>query len=132
MQSPDLLDGFGVEVEIDQDKFLSIKETLTRIGISNNKKKVLVQSCHILHKRGRYWILSFKELFQLDNKPYELTDEDIQRRNLIVHLLSAWGLLNVIDEEKIEDQLSINCVKILPFREKEDWTLVSKYTVGKK
>jgi len=117
-------------VEFDEpDTFLSIKETLTRIGIANNKTKSLYQSCHILHKRGGYAIVHFKELYALDGKQYNLTKEDITRRNVITKLLEDWGLLRIIDKSSIseDDRCSL---KIVKFGDKHNWSLVPKYTIG--
>lgn len=122
-----------VEVNLpDADAFLKIKETLTRIGVSSRHKKELFQSCHILHKRGKYYILMFKELFRLDGKPANITEDDIKRRNTIVRLLEEWGLLTVVDHDQIENQCSMNQVKVIPYHEKEEWTLTAKYTIGRK
>lgn len=123
-----------VEVKIkNDDDFLKIKETLTRIGISSKKDNVLYQSCHILHKRGRYFIIHFKELFSLDGKPSSITEEDIGRRNTIARLLEEWGLVEVVNPEIIkEPQTPISRIKILPYKEKDQWELVSKYNIGKK
>jgi len=117
-------------VEFDEpDTFLSIKETLTRIGIANNKTKSLYQSCHILHKRGGYAIVHFKELYALDGKQYNLSTEDITRRNVISKLLEDWGLLRIIDKSSIseDDRCSL---KIVKFNDKHNWSLVPKYTIG--
>ncbi len=115
------------------DDFLKVKETLTRIGVSSRKEKKLYQSCHILHKRGKYYIVHFKELFALDGLPTNLSDEDIGRRNTIANLLEEWELLEVVDPEQSEDPLTpINKIKILPYREKGDWELCPKYHIGKK
>ena len=115
------------------DDFLKVKETLTRIGVSSRKEKKLYQSCHILHKRGKYYIVHFKELFALDGLPTNLSDEDIGRRNTIANLLEEWELLEVADQEQSEDPLTpINKIKILPYREKGDWELCPKYHIGKK
>lgn len=132
----DIFKGVGVEIALDdEDAFLKVRETLTRIGVSSRKEKVLYQSCHILHKQGRYVILHFKELFALDGKPSTITDNDIQRRNAIVDLLEEWGLLKILKDEKskIENNLApIHQIKIISYKEKEEWELVSKYTIGKK
>ena len=123
-----------VEVELfEDDDFLKIKETLTRIGISSRKEKKLYQSCHILHKRGRYYILHFKELFALDGKPSNFSEEDIARRNTIVNLLDEWELCEIVKPEKTESPvLNIKQLKILSHKEKEDWELCPKYHIGKK
>lgn len=142
----DLFKGHGVKIalkaistepnqdpkEAFRDSFLKVRETLTRIGIASKKDQTLYQSCHILHKRGEYAILHFKELFALDGKPCSLTDEDLQRRNRIVSLLGEWGLLEVKDSSQIEKQVPLNHIKILHFDEKKQWTLVAKYDVGTK
>jgi len=115
------------------DDFLKVKETLTRIGVSSRKENKLYQSCHILHKRGKYYIVHFKELFALDGLPTNLSDEDIGRRNTITNLLEEWELLEVVKPEKSEEPLTpINKIKILPYREKGDWELCPKYHIGKK
>jgi hypothetical protein len=132
----DIFKGVGVEIALDdEDAFLKVRETLTRIGVSSRKEKVLYQSCHILHKQGRYVILHFKELFALDGKPSTITDNDIQRRNAIVNLLEEWNLLKILKDEKskIEGNLApIHQIKIISYKEKDEWELVSKYTIGKK
>jgi hypothetical protein len=132
----DIFKGVGVEITLDnEDAFLKVRETLTRIGVSSRKEKVLYQSCHILHKQGRYVILHFKELFALDGKPSTITDNDIQRRNAISHLLEDWGLLKILKEEKekiVENLAPLHQIKIIAFKEKSDWELISKYTIGKK
>lgn len=130
----DIFKGVGIEVELPtQDSFLKIKETLTRIGISSRKEKKLYQSCHILHKKGRYSILHFKELFILDGKHNTLTEEDISRRNTIVNLLEEWELVKIVDPSKTKDPVaSLNQIKIISFKEKNDWELTVKYNIGKK
>jgi len=134
MDSLDIFKGVGAEVELPtQDSFLKVKETLTRIGISSRKEKKLYQSCHILHKKGRYAILHFKELFILDGKHNTLTEEDIARRNTIVNLLEEWELVKIIDPTKTKDPVaSLNQIKIISFKEKNDWELTVKYNIGKK
>ena len=121
-----------VEVTFDNpNDFLKIKETLTRIGIGSNNKKVLYQSCHILQKQGKYYIVHFKELFKLDGKPTQFTEQDLARRNSIVALLSDWGLVKVVDPDKIkEPRIDAKLIKILPYAEKKNWQLESKYTIG--
>lgn len=115
------------------ENFLFVKETLTRIGIASKTEKKLFQSCHILKKRNKFYIMHFKELFLLDGKPSNFTDEDLARRNMIVHLLSEWGLVRVDDPNKIENPMgSMSQVKIIPFKEKEEWQLESKYQIGNK
>ena len=130
----DIFKGVGVEVELPtQDSFLKVKETLTRIGISSRKEKKLYQSCHILHKQGRYAILHFKELFILDGKHNTLSEEDISRRNTIVNLLEEWELVKIVDPSKSADPVaSLNQIKIISFKEKNDWDLTVKYNIGKK
>lgn len=127
----DIFKGVGVEVFLkNPDDFLKIKETLTRIGVASKKDKILYQSCHILHKRGRYAILHFKELFQLDGKDTDISEEDISRRNSIALLLDEWGLLEVKDDEEIE--VDLKQIKIVPYKEKNEWKLESKYSIGRK
>jgi hypothetical protein len=122
-----------VEVTLNEpDDFLKVRETLTRIGVASRKEKKLYQSCHILHKQGRYYITHFKELFALDGKHANLTVNDMQRRNRIVHLLADWGLISVVDSEKIADIAPLNQIKVLPFKEKVEWELEQKYNIGKK
>ena len=122
-----------VEISLAQpDDFLKVRETLTRIGVASRKEKKIYQSCHILHKQGRYYIVHFKELFALDGKHTNLSLNDLQRRNRIVQLLSDWGLIVVIDSEKIQDVAPLNQIKVLAFKEKEEWTLESKYNIGRK
>ena len=125
MDSLDIFKGVGAEVELPtQDSFLKVKETLTRIGISSRKEKKLYQSCHILHKKGRYAILHFKELFILDGKHNTLTEEDIARRNTIVNLLEEWELVKTVDPTKTADPVaSLNQIKIISFKEKGEWEL---------
>lgn len=123
-----------IEIELEeQDDFLKVRETLTRIGVSSRKERVLYQSCHILHKQGRYYIVHFKELFALDGKPSNLTENDIQRRNAIANLLEEWGLVKILNRYIIEDNMApIHQIKIISFKEKDDWELVPKYNIGKK
>ena len=122
-----------VEVTLKQpDDFLKVRETLTRIGVASRSERKLYQSCHILHKQGRYYIVHFKELFLLDGKNSDLSDNDVQRRNRITKLLSDWGLVSVVNEEKIEDASSISQIKILPHKEKAEWELIPKYSIGSK
>lgn len=130
----DIFKGVGVEITLNtEDDFLKVKETLTRIGVSSRSDKVLYQSCHILHKQGRYVIAHFKELFYLDGKPSNLSENDVQRRNTIAKLLNEWGLLSIIDPSKIMDDLApLHQIKIIPFKEKNDWSLIAKYNIGKK
>lgn len=120
-----------VEVTLKEpDDFLLVKESLTRIGVPSKVGKTLTQSCHILHKRGRYYICMFKELFLLDGKKAEIKEEDIQRRNLVVKLLADWGLVTVVDQKQIADQAPLSAVKILSFTEKKEYQLIAKYTLG--
>ena len=123
-----------IEVTLnEQDDFLKVRETLTRIGVSSRKERVLYQSCHILHKQGRYYIVHFKELFALDGKPSNLSENDIQRRNAIARLLEEWGLLKIINQEVIGDNVApLHQIKIIAFKEKDDWELITKYNIGKK
>ena len=123
-----------IEVTLnEQDDFLKVRETLTRIGVSSRKEKVLYQSCHILHKQGRYYIVHFKELFALDGKPSNLSENDIQRRNAIARLLEEWSLLTIINQEVIGDNVApLHQIKIIAFKEKDDWQLITKYNIGKK
>jgi hypothetical protein len=123
-----------LEIELkEQDDFLKVRETLTRIGVSSRKEKVLYQSCHILHKQGRYYLVHFKELFLLDNKPSNLSENDIQRRNAIADLLEEWGLLKILNRDIMEDNIApIHQIKIIAFKEKDEWELITKYNIGKK
>jgi len=123
-----------IEVTLtEQDDFLKVRETLTRIGVSSRKEKVLYQSCHILHKQGRYYIVHFKELFALDGKPSNLTENDIQRRNAIAKLLEEWGLVKILNRKLIEGNIApLHQIKIISFKEKDDWDLIAKYNIGKK
>ena len=122
-----------VEVVLGEpDDFLKVRETLTRIGVESRKEKKIYQSCHILHKQGKYYIVHFKELFALDGKQTNFSLNDLQRRNRIVQLLSDWGLIKVIDTAKIEDLAPLNQIKVLAFKEKQEWTLESKYNIGRK
>ena len=122
-----------VEVVLNEpDDFLKVRETLTRIGVASRKEKKIYQSCHILHKQGKYYIVHFKELFALDGKNTNLSLNDVQRRNRIVQLLSDWGLISVVNVEKIVDLAPLNQIKVLSFKEKNDWTLESKYNIGRK
>ena len=122
-----------VEVVLGEpDDFLKVRETLTRIGVASRKEKKIYQSCHILHKQGKYYIVHFKELFALDGKNTNLSLNDIQRRNRIIQLLSDWGLITVVSLDKISDLAPLNQIKVLSFKEKNDWTLESKYNIGRK
>ena len=123
-----------VEVTIAEDEdFLKIKETLTRIGIASRKENKLYQSCHILHKQGKYYIVHFKELFALDGKPTDFSDEDKGRRNTIINLLKEWDLVSVVNLEKIESpRAPMGQIKIIPHKEKSEWVLEAKYNIGRK
>jgi len=122
-----------VEVTLNEpDDFLKVRETLTRIGVASRKEKKIYQSCHILHKQGKYYIVHFKELFALDGKNTNLSVNDVQRRNRIIQLLSDWGLITVINPESIEDVAPLNQNKVLSFKDKDEWTLESKYNIGRK
>ena len=125
--------GDMLEVTIKQpDDFLKVRETLTRIGVASRKDKTLYQSCHILHKQGKYYIVHFKELFALDGKKSTLTKNDIQRRNTISLLLQDWNLIDIVKKESTEDKAPLSQIKVLPFKEKKEWTLSAKYNIGKK
>ena len=129
----DIFRGYGVEVILpDEDSFLKIRETLTRIGVSSRKENKLYQSCHILHKRGRYAILHFKELFSLDGLESDISESDIARRNTITNLLDEWELLEIDSDEELEPTLSLKQMKILPHKEKGDWELIPKYHIGRR
>ena len=122
-----------VEVTLNEpDDFLKVRETLTRIGVASRKEKKLYQSCHILHKQGKYFIVHFKELFALDGKKANLTVNDVQRRNRIVQLLADWGLIGVCDVEKITNIAPLNQIKVLAYKEKDEWDLETKYNIGKR
>lgn len=128
----DIFEGYGVEVSLKhEDDFLKVKETLTRIGVSSRKEKKLYQSCHILHKRGRYAIMHFKELLALDGLETDTSENDIARRNTIVKLLAEWGLVKPLSDKYTNHQLSIAQLKIIPHKEKKEWELVPKYHIGK-
>ena len=132
-EDDDIFDGLGVEINLkNKEDFLKVKETLTRIGVSSKKEKKLFQSCHILHKRGRYAIMHFKEMFLLDGLESDISNDDIGRRNTIVRLLVEWNLIDVVDpDEYKEPQLSLARLKIIPHKEKHDWQLIPKYHIGK-
>lgn len=122
-----------IEVKLnEQDDFLKVRETLTRIGVSSRKEKVLYQSCHILHKQGQYYLVHFKELFALDGKPSNISDNDIQRRNAVAKLLEEWGLIKILNPDVIEEVAPLHQIKIISFKEKDDWDLIAKYNIGKK
>jgi hypothetical protein len=127
--SPDQM----VEVSLGEpDDFLKVRETLTRIGVASRKEKKLYQSCHILHKQGRYFIVHFKELFALDGKRANLTANDVQRRNRIAQLLADWGLIKILNADQIQDIAPLNQIKVLSFKDKGDWILETKYNIGRK
>ena len=124
-----------VEVTLNQqDDFLKVRETLTRIGVASKKDKTLFQSCHILHKRGQYYVVHFKELFALDGKPTDITENDLARRNAIVNLLEDWGLLKVVNKAQTQtpEPIFLSQIKIISHKEKNQWNLVPKYNIGKK
>jgi hypothetical protein len=124
-----------VEVTLgEKDDFLKVRETLTRIGVASKKDQILFQSCHILHKRGQYYIVHFKELFALDGKPTDISENDLSRRNAIIKLLEDWGLVKVVRKSQIETPppIFLSQIKILSHKEKDDWELVPKYSIGKK
>ena len=122
-----------VEVSLKEpDDFLKVRETLTRIGVASRKEKKLFQSCHILHKKGQYYIVHFKELFALDGKKANLSENDVQRRNRIIKLLSDWGLVTVVNPDMVSDIAPLNQIKVIAYKEKGEWTLEQKYSIGKK
>lgn len=124
-----------VEVTLkEKDDFLKVRETLTRIGVASKKEKILYQSCHILHKQSKYYIVHFKELFALDGKPTDITENDLSRRNAIVNLLEDWGLIKIVDKKQTENPppIFLSQVKIISHKEKNDWQLVPKYNIGKR
>jgi hypothetical protein len=124
-----------VEVTLgEKDDFLKVRETLTRIGVASKKDQILFQSCHILHKRGQYYIVHFKELFALDGKPTDISENDLSRRNAIIKLLEDWGLVKIVRKSQIETPppIFLSQIKILSHKEKDDWELVPKYSIGKK
>lgn len=114
------------------DDFLKVRETLTRIGVASRKEKKIYQSCHILHKQGKYYLVHFKELFALDGKHANITVNDIQRRNRIIQLLADWGLITVVNVDQISDIAPLNQIKVLSFKDKDDWVLETKYNIGSK
>jgi len=134
MENDDIFDGLGVEITLKtKEDFLKVKETLTRIGISSRTDKKLWQSCHILHKRGKYAIMHFKEMFIMDGLSSDISDEDLGRRNVIVKLLVEWGLINAVDEEEYkEPMIPLSKLKIISHKEKGDWQLIPKYHIGRK
>lgn len=123
-----------VEVELaEKNDFLKVRETLTRIGVAAKNQNVLYQSCHILHKQGRYYIVHFKELFELDGKPTNISENDVARRNTIANLMEEWGLVKLVDKDKSAEPVApLSQIKILPHKEKDEWQLVAKYNIGKK
>jgi|TARA_R110000744_G_scaffold207408_1_gene326076 hypothetical protein len=131
--SQELIDSM-VEVGLqEQEDFLKVRETLTRIGVASRKDKTLYQSCHILHKQGKYYIVHFKELFALDGKPTNFNEEDQGRRNTITNLLAEWGLISLVDPDKATDPIApLSQIKIISHKEKDEWTLVAKYNIGRK
>jgi len=131
----DIFKGVGIEITLsDEEDFLKVKETLTRIGVASKKNNTLYQSCHIFHKQGLYSIMHFKELFLFDGKPSNITENDIHRRNVITKLLNDWGLVKIIPPRvfDVNELAPIHQIKIIPFRDKGNWNLVSKYNIGKK
>lgn len=123
-----------VEVTLKTDEdFLKVKETLTRIGVASKRERKLFQSCHILHKQGKYYIVHFKELFGLDGKPSDFSDDDVARRNTIANLIAEWGLVRLVDDQKTKTPtMPMAHIKVIPFKEKDQWELVTKYTIGRK
>ena len=122
-----------VEISLKEpDDFLKVRETLTRIGVASRKEKKLYQSCHILHKKGQYYIVHFKELFALDGKRANLSENDVQRRNRIIKLLSDWGLVEIVKIDEVKDAAPLSQIKVIAYKEKHDWNLESKYNIGKK
>ena len=122
-----------IEVTLNEpDDFLKVRETLTRIGVASRKEKKIYQSCHILHKQGRYYLVHFKELFALDGKHANLTVNDVQRRNRIIQLLTDWGLVSIINPDSVTDVAPLNQIKVLAYKEKHEWILETKYNIGKK
>ena len=122
-----------VEISLKEpDDFLKVRETLTRIGVASRKEKKLYQSCHILHKKGQYYIVHFKELFALDGKRANISEKDVQRRNIIIKLLSDWGLVEIVKIDEVKDAAPLSQIKVIAYKEKSEWTLESKYNIGKK
>jgi hypothetical protein len=132
MELQDVFRGVGVPINLKTpDDFLKVRETLTRIGVASKHDKTLYQSCHILHKKGKYAIVHFKELFKLDGKPANITQEDIARRNTIANILAEWGLVELLDKQKSESPVvTLNNIKIIAYKEKKDWKLEAKYNIG--
>ncbi len=123
-----------IEVKLtNEDDFLKVRETLTRVGVASKKQQTLWQSCHILHKQGKYYIVHFKELFALDRKPTNISEDDISRRNTIANLMAEWGLVSLIDSKKSAEPVApLSQIKVLSYKEKDDWELVAKYNIGRK
>jgi len=122
-----------LEVQLKEpDDFLKVRETLTRIGVASRKDKKLFQSCHILHKQGRYFIVHFKELFALDGKFANFSENDLERRNTIAQLLGDWGLVTILNKEDVQNKAPLSQIKVLAFKEKDEWDLQAKYNIGKK
>ena len=122
-----------IEVRLkEDDDFLKVKETLTRIGVASRKENKLFQSCHILHKQGKYYIVHFKELFALDGKPTNFSENDVARRNTISNLLQEWELVKIVDNNNTDDVAPMNQIKIISYSEKDEWELIPKYNIGKK
>tara|TARA_Y100001973_G_C5201744_1_gene338288 strand:- start:709 stop:1110 length:402 start_codon:yes stop_codon:yes gene_type:complete len=131
VEDNDVFDGLGIEIELKTpDDFLKVRETLTRMGVSSRKEKKLYQSCHILHKRGKYAILHFKEFFILDGLQSDISESDIARRNTICRLMEEWGLFEILDDD-LEPQASMSQIKIIPHKEKGEWELIPKYHIGR-
>ena len=122
-----------IEVTLKEpDDFLKVRETLTRIGVASKKSNTLFQSCHILHKQGKYYIVHFKELFALDGKQTDLNEDDISRRNTIAKLLAEWDLVDIVEQQQLQPADSMSSIKVIPFSQKTEWDLVAKYNIGKK
>lgn len=122
-----------LEITLEQpDDFLKVRETLTRIGVASRKDKILYQSCHILHKQGRYYIVHFKELFALDGKIADIVENDLERRNTIAKLLSDWGLIKILDKSVIVNQAPLSQIKVISYKDRQDWELKAKYNIGKR
>jgi hypothetical protein len=135
MSDNDIFQGVGVEITLaEKDDFLKCRETLTRIGVASKSSNTLFQSCHILHKQGRYAIVHFKEMFELDGKETDTSENDLARRNTVVNLLEEWKLVKVVNKEKVKDPAPapLSQIKIISHKQKKDWQLVQKYTIGKK
>tara|TARA_B100001094_G_C18147123_1_gene781440 strand:- start:882 stop:1283 length:402 start_codon:yes stop_codon:yes gene_type:complete len=131
VEDNDVFEGLGIEIELkNPDDFLKVRETLTRMGVSSRKEKKLYQSCHILHKRGKYAILHFKEFFILDGLQSDISESDIARRNTICRLMEEWGLFEILDDD-LEPQASMSQIKIIPHKEKGEWELIPKYHIGR-